>query len=55
MQVINLVIKEAIDKASISFEDIDAIAVNNQKGLIRSLVVGVSAAKALAYSLNNNS
>ena len=52
LQVINLVIKEAIDKASISFEDIDAIAVNNQKGLIRSLVVGVSAAKALAYSLN---
>lgn len=52
LQVINLVIKEAIEKASISFEDIDAIAVNNQKGLIRSLVVGVSAAKALAYSLN---
>ncbi len=52
LQVINLVIKEALDKASISFQDIDAVAVNNQKGLIRSLVVGVSAAKALAYSLN---
>lgn len=52
LQVINLVLKEAIEKASISFQDIDAIAVNNQKGLIRSLVVGVSAAKALAYSLN---
>lgn len=52
LQVINLVIIEALEKASISFEDIDAIAVNNQKGLIRSLVVGVSAAKALAYSLN---
>jgi N6-L-threonylcarbamoyladenine synthase len=52
LQVINLVIKEALEKASISFEDIDAIAVNNQKGLIRSLVVGVSAAKSLAYSLN---
>lgn len=52
LQVINLVIKEAIEKASISFKDIDAVAVNNQKGLIRSLVVGVSAAKALSYSLN---
>jgi len=52
LQVINLVIKEALEKASISFQEIDAIAVNNQKGLIRSLVVGVSAAKALSYSLN---
>jgi len=52
LQVINLVIKEALEKASISFKDIDAISVNNQKGLIRSLVVGVSAAKALSYSLN---
>lgn len=52
LQVINLVIKEALENASISFSDIDAIAVNNQKGLIRSLVVGVSAAKSLAYSLN---
>jgi len=52
LQVINLVIKEAFEKASISFKDIDAVAVNNQKGLIRSLLVGVSAAKAISYSLN---
>lgn len=52
LQVINLVIKEALQKANLKFQDIDAVAVNNQKGLIRSLFVGVSAAKALSYSLN---
>jgi N6-L-threonylcarbamoyladenine synthase len=52
LQVINFVIKEALQKANLNFKDIDAVAVNNQKGLIRSLLVGVSAAKALSYSLN---
>jgi N6-L-threonylcarbamoyladenine synthase len=52
LQVINFVLDEALRDAEISLQEISAIAVNNQKGLIRSLVVGVSAAKALAYSLN---
>jgi N6-L-threonylcarbamoyladenine synthase len=52
LQVIGYVLEEAMKEAEISFEEISAIAVNNQKGLIRSLVVGVSAAKALALSLN---
>jgi N6-L-threonylcarbamoyladenine synthase len=52
LQVINYVLEEALNTADISLKDISAIAVNNQKGLIRSLVVGVSAAKALAFSLN---
>lgn len=52
LKVINFVIKEAIQKAGINFENLSAVAVNNQKGLIRSLVVGVSAAKAISYSLN---
>jgi len=52
LKVINYVIIEALETAKISFSDISAVAVNNQKGLIRSLVVGVSAAKALCLSLN---
>jgi N6-L-threonylcarbamoyladenine synthase len=51
LQVINYVLEEALMKAEISFSEISAIAVNNQKGLIRSLVVGVSAAKSLALAL----
>jgi len=52
VQVINHVIQKALEEAKISLSEIDAIAVNNQKGLIRSLVVGVSAAKAISLSLN---
>jgi len=52
LKVINYVIIEALETAKISFSDISAVAVNNQKGLIRSLVVGVSAAKAISFSLN---
>lgn len=52
LKVINYVIIEALETAKIAFSDISAVAVNNQKGLIRSLVVGVSAAKALCLSLS---
>lgn len=50
-EVISYVIQEALDNASVSTEDIDAVGVNNQHGLLRSIVVGVAAAKAIAYSL----
>jgi N6-L-threonylcarbamoyladenine synthase len=45
------VVSEAIQQAGIELCDIDAIAVGNRPGLIGSLLVGVSAAKALAWSL----
>lgn len=51
LKVINYVINEALETATVSFSDISAVAVNNQKGLIRSLVVGVSAAKAICLAL----
>jgi len=44
------VIAEAIAQASISKDDIDAIAVANQPGLTIALVVGVTAAKTLALA-----
>jgi N6-L-threonylcarbamoyladenine synthase len=44
------VIKEAIDAAGITPEQIDAVAVANQPGLTIALMVGVTAAKTLAFS-----
>lgn len=46
------VIQSALAEANISLQEIDAIAVTTKPGLIGSLLVGVTAAKALAYSLN---
>lgn len=52
IEVINLIIKEAMEKATKGFEDINAAAVTCGPGLVGSLLVGVCAAKAIAYSLN---
>ncbi len=46
------VISEALREAGITLNDLDAVAVGNAPGLIGSLLVGVSAAKALAWSLD---
>lgn len=45
------VIDEALSAANISRREIDAVAVTYGAGLVGALLVGVSAAKALAYSL----
>lgn len=45
---ISVVINEALEKANVSMEDIDAIAVTSGPGLIGALHVGLQAAKALA-------
>lgn len=45
------VVREALSTAGTTLEELDAIAVGNQPGLIGSLLVGVSTAKALAWSL----
>ncbi len=44
------VIAETIQQANITKDDIDAIAVANQPGLTVALVVGVTAAKTLAFT-----
>ena len=51
IEVINPVIQEAIDKAKITFKNIDAVAVTYGPGLIGSLIVGLCAAKALAWAI----
>jgi N6-L-threonylcarbamoyladenine synthase len=45
------VVQQALDEADCAFGAIDVIAVGNRPGLIGSLIVGVSAAKALAWAL----
>lgn len=45
-------VTEALEQAACGLADIDAIAVGNRPGLIGSLIVGVAAAKALAWSLD---
>jgi len=45
------VLQEALMKAGCTFEQLDAIAVSQRPGLIGSLLIGVTAAKTLAWSL----
>ena len=49
---ISLVVREALEKANMTFDDIDGIAVTKGPGLVGALLVGVGYAKALSYSLN---
>ena len=46
---ITMVIEECLTKANMTMEEMDAIAVTYGPGLIGSLLVGVEAAKTLAY------
>ena len=50
LEALTPVLDEALEKANISLDDIDAIAVTNGPGLAGALMVGVGAAKALAVA-----
>ena len=52
IESITMVIEEALTKANMTMDDITAIAVTYGPGLIGSLLVGVMAAKTLAYIHN---
>ncbi len=52
LEAINAVIAEAVEKAGICLSDIDAVGVTYAPGLVGALLVGVSAAKALALALD---
>jgi len=49
VELILYVIQDALDSAGMTFQEIDAIAVTNRPGLVGSLLVGLSAAKSIAY------
>lgn len=46
------IVESALEQAGVEAHELDAIAVGNRPGLIGSLIVGVSAAKALSWSLD---
>ena len=48
-EVINKIMKEALEEAKVTLDDIDAIAVTHGPGLVGALLVGVSYAKGLSY------
>lgn len=49
---IDKVVKDAVKNAGITLKEIDAVAVTYGAGLLGALLVGLSFAKSLAYSLN---
>jgi N6-L-threonylcarbamoyladenine synthase len=52
MEAISPVITEALAEAQVKLNDIEGIAVTRGPGLIGSLLIGLSTAKALAYALD---
>ncbi len=52
LEKIEPVVKESLELANVELKDINAIAVTQGPGLIGSLLVGVSYAKALAFGLD---
>lgn len=51
-EAISNITRAALEKANLTLNDIDAIAVTNKPGLIGALLVGLSFAKTLAYSID---
>ena len=52
IEKINQVIEEALAKAEMTLDDIDAIAVTYGPGLVGALLVGVAEAKAISFARN---
>ncbi|MGA9761894.1 MAG: tRNA (adenosine(37)-N6)-threonylcarbamoyltransferase complex transferase subunit TsaD [Gaiellaceae bacterium] len=50
LELIAPVVQEALDEAELSFEQLDGVAVTQGPGLIGALLVGISAAKAIAWA-----
>ncbi|MDH7480476.1 MAG: tRNA (adenosine(37)-N6)-threonylcarbamoyltransferase complex transferase subunit TsaD [Armatimonadota bacterium] len=51
LELLNPVIKEALDTAHVCFSDLNAVAVTNRPGLLGALLIGVSAAKAVSAAM----
>jgi N6-L-threonylcarbamoyladenine synthase len=49
-ELIGYVIKEALDTAGKTLDDVEAVAVTSKQGLIGCLMVGVAAAKSICYA-----
>ena len=51
-EVINQVVKQALEEANVKLEDIDVICPTYGPGLVGALLVGVSYAKGLSFAIN---
>jgi N6-L-threonylcarbamoyladenine synthase len=51
LETVNPMIERALEAAGVRASALDAIAVTNRPGLVGALLVGVSAAKSMAYAL----
>ena len=52
LETVSQIIDDAIRSAKVKPSELEAIAVTNRPGLVGALLVGVSAAKAMAYALD---
>ncbi|OIK15929.1 tRNA (adenosine(37)-N6)-threonylcarbamoyltransferase complex transferase subunit TsaD [Bacillus sp. MUM 116] len=52
VEQMTIVLEEALSQANLSISDMDAIAVTEGPGLVGALLIGVNAAKALAFAHN---
>lgn len=52
VEQLTIVLEEAMNQAQLGFNDLDAIAVTEGPGLVGALLIGVNAAKALAFAHN---
>lgn|SRR5699024_5565094 len=52
VEQMTIVLEEAFEQSELTWDDIDAIAVTEGPGLIGALLVGINAAKALAFAKN---
>ena len=50
VEAITVVLEEALETAGLTYEEIDAIAVTEGPGLVGALLIGVNAAKAVAFA-----
>lgn len=50
VEYITLIIEEAMEDAYVTFDDLDAVAVTEGPGLVGALLIGVNAAKAIAFA-----
>ncbi|MGX4763730.1 tRNA (adenosine(37)-N6)-threonylcarbamoyltransferase complex transferase subunit TsaD [Holzapfeliella sp. JNUCC 72] len=52
VEIITALITEALEEAHVTYEDLDAVAVTKGPGLVGALLIGISAAKAVAMAHN---
>ncbi|MBM7581050.1 tRNA (adenosine(37)-N6)-threonylcarbamoyltransferase complex transferase subunit TsaD [Jeotgalibacillus terrae] len=50
VEQMTIVVEEALEQADVTMDDIDAIAVTEGPGLVGALIIGVNAAKAIAFA-----